>query len=124
MGKEQFIKELFSSYVIFLNDIEPELKSIAASKLYVVGPYLSQDEIISSLIPITKTLSSDQQNFVRISLASSFLTLCQYIGKKNTTEHILPTFLALLKDDDSDVRINLFKKLNEITKVLGLDTLS
>ena len=52
------------------------------------------------------------------------MSLSQHIGKSHTTEHILPTFLSLLKDEDSDVRINLFKKLNEITKVLGLDTLS
>lgn len=29
-----------------------------------------------------------------------------------------------MKDEDSDVRINLFKKLNEITKVLGVEALS
>lgn len=29
-----------------------------------------------------------------------------------------------MKDEDSEVRINLFKNVNEITKVLGVDTLS
>jgi serine/threonine-protein phosphatase 2A regulatory subunit A len=46
------------------------------------------------------------------------------VGKKNTSEFILPIFLQLLKDEESEVRISLFKKLNEITKVLGVDTLS
>jgi serine/threonine-protein phosphatase 2A regulatory subunit A len=59
-----------------------------------------------------------------VALAGSILFICPLIGKKNTTDHILPLFLQLLKDDDSEVRITLFKKLNEITKVLGLDILS
>lgn len=46
------------------------------------------------------------------------------LGKKVATEQILPLFLQLLKDEDAEVRINLFKKVNEITKVLGVDTLS
>lgn len=55
--------------------------------------------------------------FITASLASSFLALCSVVGKKHTSDIILPIFLQLLKDEDSDVRINLFKKLNEITKV-------
>lgn len=50
-------------------------------------------------------------------MAGSFLAVSSVIGKKHTTEHILPIFLSLLKDNESDVRISLFKSLNEITKV-------
>lgn len=79
-----------------------------------------------------KPLSTDTQNFVRsnlifltlVSLSTSFLSLSTMVGKKNTSEFILPIFLQLLKDEESEVRISLFKKLNEITKVLGVDTLS
>jgi len=82
------------------------------------------DEVISSLVPMIKELVNDTQNYVRLALAGSFLSICSLLGKKHTTDHILPIFLQLLKDDDSEIRITLFKKLNEITKVLGLDTLS
>jgi len=56
-------------------------------------------------------------------LAGSLLSVSLYIGKKPTTDLILPVFSNLLKDQDSEVRINLFKKLGDITKVLGVETL-
>jgi serine/threonine-protein phosphatase 2A regulatory subunit A len=51
------------------------------------------------------------------ALASSLLVLAPIVGKKGTSENILPIFLTLLKDPDSDVRITLFKKLSLLTKV-------
>ena len=39
------------------------------------------------------------------------------IGKNKTTELILPVFSNLLKDQDSEVRINLLKKLGDLNKV-------
>jgi serine/threonine-protein phosphatase 2A regulatory subunit A len=52
------------------------------------------------------------------------LALCGVIDKASTNEHILPIFLALLRDDSSDVRLNLFKRLEELNKVLGIENLS
>ena len=91
------------------------------------------DDILKQLIPILKIIQTDTNAFVRSififrflldALASSILTLCPILGKKNTSESILPIFLNLLKDTDSEVRITLFKKLSLITNVLGVDALS
>ena len=51
------------------------------------------------------------------------LSICPVIEKGPTNEHILPIFLALLRDDQSDVRLNLFKRLEELNKVIGLENL-
>ena len=59
--------------------------------------------------------------FFKGALAGSLLSVSLYIGKKPTTDLILPVFSNLLKDQDSEVRINLFKKLGDITKVLGVE---
>ena len=40
------------------------------------------------------------------------------IGKQKTGELILPVFSNLLKDQDSEVRINLLKKLGDLNKVI------
>jgi len=50
--------------------------------------------------------------------------LAPLIDKQATNEHIIPVFLALLRDESSDVRLNLFKKLEDLNKVIGIDTLS
>ena len=62
--------------------------------------------------------------FYSAALASSLLQLCPLIGKKYTNEHILSIFLLLLRDEFSDVRLALFKNLDEITKVIDIDSLS
>ena len=37
------------------------------------------------------------------------------LGKAATIEHLLPVFLALLKDDFPDVRLNIISKLEQVT---------
>jgi serine/threonine-protein phosphatase 2A regulatory subunit A len=51
---------------------------------------------------------------VRSALAENVLALCPIIDKASTNEHILPIFLALLRDESSDVRLNLFKRLEDL----------
>ncbi|EGR29291.1 hypothetical protein IMG5_159380, partial [Ichthyophthirius multifiliis] len=124
IGKNEFKKMFFQNYISYLEDGEPELRAISAGRLDIVGGNVEVDDIINKIIPLVKKLQNDSQNYVRNSLASSFLGLSQFLGKTNTNELILPVFLQLLKDEDSDVRINLFKQLNQITNVLGIDMLS
>ena len=57
------------------------------------------------------------------ALASSLLTVAPMIGKQKTGELILPVFSNLLKDQDSEVRINLLKKLGDLNKVIGVESL-
>ena len=52
------------------------------------------------------------------------MSLCPIIEKGPTNEHILPIFLALLRDESSDVRLNLFKRLESMNQVLGIENLS
>ena len=58
------------------------------------------------------------------ALADNILFLCPLIGKANTNEFILGVFLTLLRDDSPDVRLNLFKGLEEFNKVIGVETLA
>ena len=52
--------------------------------------------------------------YVRQALAENLLQLCPILDKNATNEHILPIFLALLRDESSDVRLNLFKRLDDL----------
>jgi serine/threonine-protein phosphatase 2A regulatory subunit A len=36
----------------------------------------------------------------------------------------LPVFLLLLRDENSEVRLNLFKRLDDLNSVIGIDELS
>ncbi|CAD8061663.1 unnamed protein product [Paramecium sonneborni] len=124
VGKEGYRRNFQNYHLKFLQDNEPEMKSIAALKIERVSSLMDADDIMNKLVPLLKSIQQDQNSFVRNSLASSVLALSPIIGKKNTSEQILPIFLNLLKDQDSEVRITLFKKLSLITNVLGVDSLS
>ena len=60
---------------------------------------------------------------MRQALAENLLSICPVIDKGPTNEHVLPIFLALLRDESSDVRLNLFKRLEDLNKVISLETL-
>lgn len=51
------------------------------------------------------------------------LSICPIIGKQAATTHVLPVFLLLLRDENSEVRLNLFKRLEDLNKVIGVDEL-
>lgn len=46
------------------------------------------------------------------------------IGADGTKNHILPMFITLIKDTSSEVRLPLLKNIEELNKVIGIETLS
>ena len=60
---------------------------------------------------------------MRSALAENLLSICPIIEKGPTNEHILPDFLTMLRDENSEVRLNLFKRLEDLNKVIGLEDL-
>lgn len=61
---------------------------------------------------------------MRQALSENLLPIAPKIGKNATNDHILPVFLALLRDESSDVRLNLFKRIESLNKVIGIENLS
>lgn len=123
-------KLILPYYAKFLVDDEKELKYIATKNIRVLAGYLDADDIISKIIPVIRTIVSDDTNYIRCkprlhpaALAESLLSLAPVLGKKNTNDQILSFFLTLLRDDCADVRINIFKTFHELTQVLPASTL-
>ena len=52
------------------------------------------------------------------------MSVCPTIGKAQTNEHIIPIFLQLLRDNESEVRIAVFKKIMNLNEVIGIESLS
>ena len=69
MGKEQF-KIFLPYYTKYLNDIEPEIRSIANSKLEDIIPYLETDDIINKILPVLKNIPQDTHAYVRSNFRS------------------------------------------------------
>lgn len=60
---------------------------------------------------------------MRSALSENMLSLCPIIGKTTSQQHILPIFLLLLRDESSEVRLNLFKRLDDLNSVIGIEEL-
>ena len=56
-------------------------------------------------------------------MAENILSICPIIERGPTNDHILPIFLNLLRDDSSEVRLNLFKRLEDLNQVIGIENL-
>ena len=117
-------KVLLPYYLKYLDDEEPELRSCACANLCDYCEVLEADDITTKLAPFFSKLSKDSNNYVRESLASSILAISSKIGKKGTNDIILPIFLNLLKDNETDVKIKMFKHLDDLAKVSFLLSLS
>lgn len=114
LGVEQAREHLLPNYCAFLQDSESEVRTAAVGRLSDFCRLLDAGSIINKVIPCLKKLQTDTFQYVRSSLAENLLSICPIIEKPATNEHILPLFLALLRDESSDVRLNLFKRLEDL----------
>lgn len=67
-------------------------------------------------MPCVRDLANDPSQHVRAALGTQISGLAPLLGKDSTIEHLLPLFLKLLKDDFSDVRLNIISKLEQVNE--------
>lgn len=75
-------------------------------------------------MPAIEELVSDSSQHVRAAFGTQISGLAPILGKQETTEHLLPMFLQMLKDDFPDVRLNIISKLEQVNNVIGIELLS
>lgn len=101
---ERYVVPMFRS---LCQDKEPEVRAAAVFNMSSVLPACS-DTVGKRDVLITGThLVSDSVGHVRMSLASAVLRSVAHVPKDLWSPTILPTCTALLRDDESDVRLAL-----------------
>lgn len=75
-------------------------------------------------MPAIEDLVSDSSQHVRAAFGNQISGLAPILGKQETTEHLLPMLLQMLKDDFPDVRLNIISKLEQVNNVIGIELLS
>ena len=90
------------------------------SQLTTVTNDSNKDEILECI----KKIRDDPVDGVRGELAGAITGIADVFGKDGTTEGLLPIMLALLRDEDSEVRLRLISGLGKLNNVVGLDLLS
>ena len=56
--------------------------------------------------------------------ATSLSEMSHIIGKEYTTQKVIPILLELLKDENSEVKLNVVQGLVKIAEVIGTDLLN
>ena len=75
--------------------------------------------IMDHCLPCVKELVNDANQHVKSALASVIMGLSPILGKDNTIEHLLPLFLAQLKDECPEVRLNIISNLDCVNEVIS-----
>ncbi|CAI7849377.1 unnamed protein product [Closterium sp. NIES-54] len=107
-----------SAYTVFVSSASSSLLSVSS-----FPPAIFPLLFLPSLNH-PQDLSTDASQHVRSALASVIMGMAPLMGKEMTIEHLLPLFLALLKDEFPDVRLNIISKLDQVNQVMGMDLLS
>lgn len=75
---------------------------------------IDRDVILARIVPCVQAIASDSSQHVRASLAQQISGLAPLLGKESTIDVLVPLYLQLLKDDFSEVRLNLISKLEVV----------
>uniref|UniRef100_A0A8C5P2H4 Protein phosphatase 2, regulatory subunit A, beta n=1 Tax=Jaculus jaculus TaxID=51337 RepID=A0A8C5P2H4_JACJA len=128
VGPKITLNDLIPAFQSLLKDCEAEVRAAAAHKVKELCenlPIEGRDTIImNQILPYIKELVSDTNQHVKSALASVIMGLSTILGKENTVEHLLPLFLAQLKDECPEVRLNIISNLDCVNEVIGIRQLS
>jgi len=116
--------EMTANFLKLLTDTEAEVRTMAASRIADFAGLVSEQELSSKILPITKQLATDSSEHVRAALAAVVMTLAPMLGKERTIDTLLDIFLRLLKDEVPEVRLNVISKLDAVNRVIGIELLS
>jgi len=103
MKDKDLMAEWMSIFGNVLRDSEAEFQTAA-------GHWESDDVVVLELIPILKILAGDTNVSVRSALAHTIGGFSGgVLSKEKVLGHILPNVFALLKDDSSEVRLDMMR---------------
>lgn len=125
--------------------------TLTASCSAEVAKLIGATRTIKKLLPPIKVLTKDQSHYARgqclspacvsavstdwltgcyvclfgaAALGSVIMGMASVVKRKDVFDHLLPLFLTLLKDSNSEVRLNIISKLDSVNEVIGVELLS
>uniref|UniRef100_A0A4W2CFQ3 Uncharacterized protein n=1 Tax=Bos indicus x Bos taurus TaxID=30522 RepID=A0A4W2CFQ3_BOBOX len=117
VGPEITKTDLVPAFQNLMKDCEAEVRAAASHKVKEFCENLSADcrenVIMTQILPCIKELVSDANQHVKSALASVIMGLSPILGKDSTIEHLLPLFLAQLKDECPEVRVIGIRQLSQ-----------
>lgn len=77
---------------------------------------MTTEEIEHYIFPVLGDLVLDPSSYVRSTLALQISDMAEPFGKKDALEKLMSVLMQLLKDEHSDVRLNVISKLEKVNQ--------
>lgn len=116
-------ESLSNEFIMLLQDSEQEVQCACISNVHAVMRHLNdnnRDRVFTSL----STLSTSPNVHTRAVLAQSIYKIVEVVGKSLTIDKILPICLAMLRDENNQVKLELVKEIVKLDKILGTDVIN
>ncbi|QDZ19227.1 ARM repeat domain-containing protein [Chloropicon primus] len=124
IGKEITMAELVTVYVNLLKDNEAEVRVAAAQKAGDFCGFVGGALTLTEILPCLKELSNDTSQHVRAAIAIAVMVIAPIFDDGNEIEtNLLPIILTLLRDEFPDVRLNIIRNLEQVSKIIGIQLL-
>ena len=76
------------------------------------------------MLPTLQNVYPDGTAQFRAGTATALCEMAGAVGKDVTNQKIMPILLDLIKDDNSEVKLNVVQGLFQISKVVGIDNMA
>lgn len=117
VGQEIVRSELVVVFLHLLQDNEAEVRTAGTSQIPGFAKLINDPTVVlTRIFPVVRELAGDSSQHVRAILALQVPGLAPLLGREATIEHLLPIFLALLKDEYPDVRLHIISKLDQVNE--------
>lgn len=116
-------EELVQCFAALLQDNEAEVRTAATYKLDVVVKMFGEERA-TALMTAINALGKDSCQYARAALGTVIMGVGTVIPRQIVLDQLLPIVLQLLKDADSEVRLNIISKLDMVSEVIGMEKLT
>lgn len=85
---------------------------------------LSIEKIQGLMLPTLQNVYPDGTAQFRAGTATALCEMADRVGKDVTVQKIMPILADLIKDENSEVKLNVVQGLYKISKVVGIDNMT
>lgn len=99
------------------------MKLAAINNISLCLKYLSKDKIYNLILPTLQNTYPDGTAQFRAGAATALSEMSEYIGKDYSSSKIVPILSELLKDENSEVKLNVVKGIEKIAVIVGMNVI-
>jgi serine/threonine-protein phosphatase 2A regulatory subunit A len=116
--------KMIEAFLSLLKDNEAEVRGAAAQNLAKVAKLCPPSSVLPTFGRVIEDLASDANEHVREALASVIMALAPVVGKDQTMQQLLSSFIQLLRDENPQVRLAIVAQIGTADGVITIDAIS